>query len=69
NSLIVLPAGALTGALAIPSGGVQDLLVSWLLSAALIPIFLFGRARLGRTSGAMLVAAYVVYAVVRVLGY
>ncbi|MBT8093093.1 MAG: calcium/sodium antiporter, partial [Gammaproteobacteria bacterium] len=42
NSLIVLPAGALTGALAIPSGGVQDLLVSWLLSAALIPIFLFG---------------------------
>ena len=64
----MLPAGALTGAVVIPEGGVQDLIVSWVLAAALIPIFLFGRARLGRTSGAMLLLAYVAYAVVRVLG-
>ena len=68
NSLIVLPAGALTGAVIVPEGGVQDLIVSWLLAAALIPIFLFGRARLGRTSGAMLLLGYVGYAVVRILG-
>jgi cation:H+ antiporter len=68
NSLIVLPAGALTGAVVIPKGGVQDLVVAWLLAAALIPIFLFGRARLGRTSGAMLLVAYAGYAAVRVLG-
>jgi cation:H+ antiporter len=57
NSLIVLPASALAGTVAIPKGGVQDLIVSWLFAAALIPIFLIGRARLGRTSGSMLLAA------------
>jgi cation:H+ antiporter len=67
NSLIVLPAGALTGAVPIPSGGIQDLMVTWVLSAALIPIFLFGRSALGRTSGALLLAAYVAYAVIRML--
>lgn len=69
NSLIVLPLGALTNAVPIPSGGVQDLVVSWLLSAALIPIFFFGRAAMGRTSGVLLLAAYVLYAFIRVLGY
>jgi cation:H+ antiporter len=44
NSLIVLPASALAGTVAIPKGGVQDLIVSWLFAAALIPIFLIGRA-------------------------
>jgi Ca2+/Na+ antiporter len=48
---------------------VQDLIVSWLFAAALIPIFLIGRARLGRTSGIMLLAAYVAYAVMRVRGF
>ncbi len=69
NSLIVLPASALAGTVAIPKGGVQDLIVSWLFAAALIPIFLIGRARLGRTSGIMLLAAYAVYAVMRVRGF
>ncbi len=68
NSLVVLPASALAGTVAIPKGGVQDLVVSWLFAAALIPIFLIGRARLGRTSGIMLLAAYAVYAVMRVRG-
>jgi cation:H+ antiporter len=69
NSLIVLPASALAGTVAIPKGGVQDLVVSWLFAAALIPIFLIGRARLGRTSGIMLLAGYAAYAVMRVRGY
>lgn len=69
NSLIVLPASALAGTVTIPKGGVQDLAVSWLFTAALIPIFLIGRARLGRTSGIMLLIAYVAYAVIRIRGY
>jgi cation:H+ antiporter len=69
NSLIVLPASALAGTVTIPKGGVQDLVVSWLFAAALIPIFLIGRARLGRTSGMMLLAAYFAYAVMRVRGF
>ncbi len=69
NSLIVLPASALAGTVTIPKGGVQDLAVSWLFTAALIPIFLVGRARLGRTSGIMLLIAYAAYAVIRIRGY
>jgi cation:H+ antiporter len=69
NSLIVLPASALAGTVAIPKGGIHDLVVSWLFAAALIPIFLIGRARLGRTSGIMLLVAYAAYAVMRVRGY
>jgi cation:H+ antiporter len=69
NSLIVLPVSALAGTVAVPKGGVQDLIVSWLFAAALIPIFLIGRARLGRTSGIMLLLAYAAYAVMRVRGY
>ena len=69
NSLIVLPASALAGTVVIPKGGVQDLIVSWLFAAALIPIFLIGRARLGRTSGIMLLAAYAAYAVIRVRAF
>ena len=69
NSLIVLPASALAGTVTIPQGGVQDLAVSWLFAAALIPIFLIGRARLGRTSGIMLLLAYAAYAVMRIRGF
>ena len=69
NSLIVLPASALAGTVAIPKGGVQDLVVSWLFAAALIPIFLVGRARLGRTTGILLLVAYAAYAVIRVYGF
>ena len=68
NSLMVLPASALAGGVAVPQGGVHDLVVSWLFAAALIPIFLIGRARLGRTSGIMLLLAYALYAVMRVRG-
>lgn len=68
NTLMVLPASALIGTITIPESGVQDLFVSWLFAAALIPIFLFGRARLGRTSGLLLLLAYAGYATGRIVG-
>jgi len=68
NSLIVLPVSALISDVAIPDGGVGDLIVSWMLAAVLVPIFYFGRRTLGRTSGIMLLLAYVSYMTVRVLG-
>jgi cation:H+ antiporter len=66
NSLIVLPVSALISDVAIPEGGVQDLVVSWVLAAALVPIFYLGSRSLGRTTGSMLLAAYVGYAIVRI---
>ena len=68
NSLIVLPVSALISDVAIPEGGVGDLMVSWLLAAALVPIFYFGRRTLGRTTGTLLLLAYVSYMVLRVTG-
>jgi cation:H+ antiporter len=69
NTLFVLPASALVGSVPIPKAGVQDLIVSWLFAAALIPIFLYGRAKLGRTTGIMLLLAYAAYATVRISVY
>ena len=68
NSLIVLPVSALISDVAIPEGGVQDLIVSWLLAAVLVPIFYFGSKTLGRTTGSMLLVAYFSYAIIRVYG-
>ncbi len=68
NSLIVLPVSALIGDVPIPEGGVQDLIVSWVLAAVLVPIFYFGNKSLGRVSGVMLLVAYFSYAAVRITG-
>jgi cation:H+ antiporter len=68
NSLMVLPISGLIGRIPIPDGGIGDLIVSWLLAAVLIPIFFLGKACLSRTSGALFVIAYLVYAVYRILG-
>ena len=68
NSLIVLPVSALIGDVVIPKGGVQDLVVSWLLAAILVPIFYLGNKTLGRGAGILLLAAYISYAVVRISG-
>jgi cation:H+ antiporter len=65
NSLIVLPASGVAGSITVPSGGVFDLAVSWLLAAALIPVFFLGKARLSRLNGVFLVLAYIVYMLLR----
>jgi len=66
NSLIVLPASGLISQISLPAWGIGDLLVSWVLTALLIPVFILGDGRIDRRLGAFLLIAYVVYAVVRV---
>ena len=65
NSLVVLPVSGLIGKVNVPTGGMGDLAMSWLLAAILVPIFFLGKGRLGRGVGAMILVAYVAYAVVR----
>jgi cation:H+ antiporter len=65
NGLLVLPIGALVSPISVPDFGLMDLLFSFVLTAALIPIFIFGRSRLGRPVGAVLVAGYLGYLVLR----
>ncbi len=69
NSLIVLPASGVLGSIPVPKGGTFDLVISLLLTAILIPIFFVGRAKLGRSSGIVLMAIYVAYAIVRLGGH
>ena len=68
NSLMVLPASSLTHPIAVPRGGLSDVAVSWILAAALIPLFIFGRAHMGRRAGCVLLAVYAVYVMARI-GY
>jgi len=66
NSLIVLPVSGLIGGIMIPTGGISDLVVSWVFAAALLPIFFLGKAKLTRPIGAMFLLAYMCYAVFRI---
>ncbi len=68
NSLLVLPVSGVIAQIPVPMGGVGDIVVSWLLAASLIPLFLLGRALLGRGTGAIFLAVYFSYAVYRILG-
>ena len=65
NSLVVLPVSGLIGKVNVPSGGIGDLMMSWMLAAILIPIFFLGKGRLGRAVGALILVAYLVYVAVR----
>ncbi len=67
NSLMVLPASAIITEVEVPAGGVADLILSWALVVPLIPIFLFGGARLGRSAGILLLGIYLGYIVLRVV--
>ncbi len=67
NSLMVLPASGVIAEIPAPEGGVGDLVFSWVLAAVLVPVFFFGKARLGRRAGVMLLFAYVGYVVFRLL--
>lgn len=68
NSLIVLPVSAMFRNIPVPEGGVGDLVVSWSLAALLIPVFIYGEARMGRKTGFFLLVVYFGYAIVRTLG-
>jgi len=65
NTLFVLPASAMVAPVSIPLGGIGDLTVSLLCAAALIPVFVFGKARLGRAVAAGLIVFFVVWAILR----
>lgn len=67
NTLVVMPAGGLVAQVHVPPGGFTDLAMSWLLAAALIPVFFFGKAKLGRISGLALVLVYLAYAAYRLV--
>ena len=66
NSLMVLPVSGVITQIPVPLGGVSDLLWSWVFAVALIPIFFFGKAYLGRISGFAFLLAYFVYAALRI---
>jgi cation:H+ antiporter len=66
NSLVVLPAASIIEPLPIPAGGDVDLAVGFAFVLVVIPLFLFSGARLGRVSGAAIVATYFAYMVFRV---
>jgi cation:H+ antiporter len=61
NCMLVLPISALLRPIAVPAGGVTDVLASFFVAAVLIPIFIMGRSRLGRPVGSLLVLAYAGY--------
>jgi len=66
NSLIVLPISGLISGIVIPTGGITDLMVSWLFAAALLPVFFLGKAKLTRPIGGLFLLAYLAYAALRI---
>ena len=68
NTLIVLPASGMIGQIPVPRGGIADLIMSLLLAALLIPIFIYGEAKMGRKTGAFLLLTYATYMFIRI-GY
>jgi cation:H+ antiporter len=66
NGLMVLPASALITPVVIPAGGVGDLVMSFLLAAVLIPIFIFGNRKLTRAGAALLLFAYIAFVALRI---
>lgn len=65
NSLVVLPAAGIIQPLPVPKGGTIDLAFGFILVLALIPLFLFSGARIGRLGGVLLLGSYIAYMVYR----
>jgi cation:H+ antiporter len=65
NSLMVLPTAAIVKPISIPAMGNWDLAVGFVFVLAVIPLFLFSNARLGRTAGAALLGSYLAYMLFR----
>ena len=65
NTLAVLPASALVLPVAVPDGGTSDILLSLGFALALIPVFVLGRAKLGRATGVVFLAVFFGWALYR----
>jgi len=61
NSLFVLPVSALIRPLAIPYGGVLDILLTLAFSAALLLVFLFDSATMNRRTAIAMLTVYIGY--------
>lgn len=61
NSLVVLPVSAILHPLSIPVGGLLDVLVALVAAAIILPIFFWGRASMGRATGALFTVGYLLY--------
>ncbi len=66
NSLVVLPISAIIRPLPIPDRGLVDITMSLVFAAVIVPIFLFGKASMGRAMGAAFIAVYLAYMTLRV---
>lgn len=67
NALLVLPVSGLILPLAIPQGGIGDVLASLLFAAVLIPIFFLRNSVMSRRMGALFVLGYIAYMSYRVV--
>ncbi len=65
NSLAILPVSALVAPLPVPAGGVVDIAISLLLSAVMLVVFFYGKARMDRYVGLGLVMTYLAYMFLR----
>jgi cation:H+ antiporter len=66
NSLVVLPIAALVRPLPIPAGSLMDVAMALLATAVIVPVFILGRARMGRITALAFVASFVGYMWLRV---
>ncbi len=67
NSLFVLPLSAVVRPVEIPAMGEVDVVVSFLLVVAILPVFFFGSSRMNRLTGLGFLSAYVIYMAYRLL--
>lgn len=67
NGLFVLPISALVRPLPLPEGGLVDILLSLLFTAAVILVFFYGKARMDRKTGVVFISCYLAYMAYRAL--
>ena len=68
NCLFVLPISALVMPVSVPDHGLVDVIVSLFFLLALVPIFIIGKAKMGRIAGALLTFSYFSYMIYKVVG-
>ena len=67
NSLFVLPVSAVVTPVVVPVLGEIDVVVSFLLVVAILPVFLFGNSRMNRVTGLGFLTIYGIYMGFRLL--
>lgn len=67
NTLFVLPVSSVLAPVSVPDGGVGDILLGLGFAAMLVPVFVIGKARLGRGVGATFLLVFFVWAMWRML--